>query len=305
MTDFLLDLAGISLGAGGVILLLLLFTRLTGGRYAARWRCWAWVLLGLRLALPFSLPLPAVNTARPAPIVLSAPENAVLYRAVPAVPAQTGLRVPAASSPAPMTVPPAAEPDNGAQTAPAAPEDPKTNTFSLTLGDVLPGVWLLGAVGVLARNGAAHLRFCRYLRRWSVPAEDPQLLREYQWLGARLSFRRLPQLRTCAGLTVPMLAGVVRPVLLLPEDFPPGKARCYALLHELTHCRRRDIRLKALMVWVCALHWFNPAVWLMARAVERDTELACDEGALQWLSRGERAAYGRAILQAAAAGKEL
>ena len=303
MMDFLLDLAGISLGGGGVILLLLLFTRLTGGRYAARWRCWAWVLLGLRLAIPLSLP--AAGAPRPAPIVLTAPENAVLYRAAPTVPAQTGLQVPAVSSPAPMTVPPAVEPDLGAQTAPASPEESKTNTFSLTLGQVLLGVWLLGALGVLMWDGAAHLRFCRYLRRWSAPAEDPQLLREYQWLGERLKLRRMPQLRACAGLTVPMLAGVVRPVLLLPEDFPPGEARCYSLLHELTHYRRRDIRLKTLMVWVCALHWFNPAVWLMARAVERDTELACDEGALQWLSRSERAAYGRAILQAAAAGKEL
>ena len=302
--DFLLNLAGISLGAGGVILLLLLFTKLTGGRYAARWRCWAWVLLGLRLALPFSPPLPVENPSRTAPIVLSAPENAVLYRAAPTAQSQTGLQLPADSSPVPALNPPEAEPDSGVQTAPAAPEATQT-AFSLTLGDVLLGVWLLGAVGVLVWNSAAHLRFCRYLRRWSAPAEDPQLLREYQWLGERLNLRRMPQLCTCAGLTVPMLAGVVRPVLLLPEDFPPGKARCYSLLHELTHYRRRDIWLKTLMVWVCALHWFNPAVWLMAQAVERDTELACDEGALKWLSCGERAAYGRAILQAAAAGKEL
>ena len=300
--DLLLELAGVSLGGGGVILLLLLLTRLTGGRYAARWRCWAWVLLGLRLALPFSL-LPE-RAAPNAPIVLSAPENAVLYRAAPTVPAQTGLQVPAASSPVPATNPPEMEPDRGVQTAPAAPKATQT-AFSLTLGDVLLGVWLLGAVGVLVWDGAAHLRFCRYLRRWSASTEDPQLLREYQWLGERLKLRRMPQLRACAGLTVPMLAGVFRPVLLLPEDFPPGEARCYSLLHELTHYRRRDIQLKTLMVWVCALHWFNPAVWLMARAVERDTELACDEGALKWLSRSERAAYGRAILQAAAAGKEL
>ena len=101
-----------------------------------------------------------------------------------------------------------------------------------------------------------------------------------------------------------MLAWLLRPVLLLPEGRASGRMLHYALLHELTHYRRRDIWLKALMLWVCAVHWFNPLVWLMARAVERDTELACDERAAGRLTAGERAEYGRAILEAAAAGKE-
>ena len=300
--DFILQLVGVSLGGGGVILLLLLLTRLTGGRYAARWRCWAWVLLGLRLALPCSL-LPE-RTAQTAPIVLSAPENTVLYRSAPTAPAQAGLQVPAVSAPAQAIQTPGTEQVSPPPISAAEPEERKPPALSLTLGEVLLGMWGIGAVGVLGWNGAAHLRFCRYLRRWSYPADEPLLVREFNWLGDRLKLLHRPQLRLCPGLTVPMLAGVVRPVLLLPEACPPGEGRCYSLLHELTHYRRRDIWLKTLMVWVCALHWFNPLVWLMARAVARDTELACDEGALKWLSKDERAAYGRAILQAAAAGKE-
>ena len=88
-------------------------------------------------------------------------------------------------------------------------------------------------------------------------------------------------------------------VILLPDPPPRGDGLRYALLHELTHFRRRDIWLKALALWVTALHWFNPLVWVMARAVERDTELACDEAALKALPAGERAAYGRTILSAA------
>ena len=71
-----------------------------------------------------------------------------------------------------------------------------------------------------------------------------------------------------------------------------------SLLHELTHCRRRDIWLKTLAMWVNALHWFNPLAWYMVRAVERDTELACDEDVLRRLPAEQRAAYGRTILSA-------
>ena len=62
--------------------------------------------------------------------------------------------------------------------------------------------------------------------------------------------------------------------------------------------RRRDIWLKALALWVNALHWFNPLAWYMVRLVERDTELACDEAALNTLSPEEHAAYGQTILSA-------
>ena len=101
-----------------------------------------------------------------------------------------------------------------------------------------------------------------------------------------------------------MLAGLLQPVLLLPEGRASGELLHYALLHELTHYRRRDIWFRALLLWVRAVHWFNSLVWLMARAVERDTELACDEGILSRLPPEERGNYGRAILEAAAAGKE-
>lgn len=289
--DFLLQLAGISLGGSGAILLLLLLTRLTSKRYAARWRCWMWLLLGLRLALPLSV-LPE-SAAPSVPIMLTAPENTVIYRS----PARTQPEIP--TLPAVQTAParpsfaPAAEPDRRLVETPG---------FSLTLGQALFGIWLLGTAGVLLWNGIAHLRFCRYVRRWSRLVDDPRLIQEFNQLGDRLKLSHRPQLFFCAGLTVPMLAGLFRPVLLLPEDIPSKETRYCALLHELTHYRRRDIWLKTLMIWVRALHWFNPLVWLMARTVERDTELACDEGALAWLSKEERALYGQAILQAAAAG---
>ena len=96
-----------------------------------------------------------------------------------------------------------------------------------------------------------------------------------------------------------MLAGLLHPCLLLPPKPMDDTRLRHALLHELTHCKRHDIAFKALVLWVCALHWFNPAVWLMRRAVERDLELACDDAALRVLPESERAAYGNTVLQAA------
>lgn len=54
MADFLLRLASLSVGGAAAIALLLAVERLTDLRYAAKWRCLAWLLLCLRLAVPFT-----------------------------------------------------------------------------------------------------------------------------------------------------------------------------------------------------------------------------------------------------------
>ena len=79
MTDFLTSMAGVSLGGGAVILLLAVLAKLTRGRYGARWRCWAWLLLALRLAVPLPL-LPA--GAEAAPIQIQVPPDRVIYQPV-------------------------------------------------------------------------------------------------------------------------------------------------------------------------------------------------------------------------------
>lgn len=294
MTDFLTSMAGVSLGGGAVVLLLVVLAKLTRGRYGARWRCWAWLLLALRLAVPLPL-LPA--GAEAAPIQIQVPPDRVIYQPVrtprpsaaqPSQPIQTAAPTPAVSS-APVPTPvPEAQPTEQAQPAP------------ITVGGVLLALWAAGALAILGWNLAAHLRFTRYLARWCRPVEEADTIRLFNSLCDTLSIHRRPSLRLCPGLAVPMLAGLFRPVLLLPEE-AGGEGLRYALLHELVHYRRRDIWLKTLVLWVNAVHWFNPLVWLMVRSVERDTELACDEGALRRLPREEHAAYGRAILQAVAA----
>lgn len=148
--------------------------------------------------------------------------------------------------------------------------------------------------------GIAHLRFLRHLRRWAKPVHDPETVQLFQWTADRLELERSrrPALLVCPELPAPMLAGVFRPVLLLPAVLEEREDLRFALLHELTHFRRRDILLKALALAANALHWFNPLMWYMVRLVDRDLELACDEDILKCLDAKDYAAYGRAILAA-------
>lgn len=290
MSPILLTLGALTLGGSAAVLLLAWAGRVSRGRYAAKWRCWAWLLLCLRLAVPVPL---AFHGESRAPIRVDVPNPAVTQTPpVTTAPPEGGQSDP---------VLPAA-PENPAPAVPSEPEpsaEPEAKP-AIPISHVLLAVWLAGAAAVLIWNGWSHIRFLSYLRRWSDPVANWDAVQAYNALGDQLKLHRRPRLLVCRGLKVPMLAGLLRPAVLLPQGSMTGEELGCSLLHELTHYRRRDIWLKTLAMWVNTVYWFDPLMWYMVRLVERDTELACDEDALRALPPEAYAVYGQTILTAVA-----
>ncbi len=276
MNDFLIDLISLSLGGAIVIVLLAVVAYCSRSRYAARWRCWVWLALCLRLLIPVSL----IPEKQAPPIQIPIPNNVVIHAPE--------------EHPLPPDVPEENSADRPAAGAPLIDEKPKV----LTLFQIAGVVWGLGASAVAGWAILSHLRFLAYLRRWGKAVTEPEILENFQRVDELLALRQRPALMICKGVKAPMLAGLFRPILLMPEKPMEGRELRYALLHELTHFKRHDIWLKSLCLLVQCLHWFNPAVWYMAHLIERDTELGCDEEALRCLPAAEHAAYGETILHA-------
>lgn len=275
MADFLASLLEVSLALGALAALLLALTPALGRRFAPQWRCWAWLLLALRLAVPLNISLPQ------APVALSAPvgQGAVHSAPAPAAdrPALEGTSAGLWEGPDPAAQGQAPAQSQTVSAPSAAYGDASARAVSPTA--VLFWVWAGGALCFLAAQLASYARFRRLLRRWSSPA------------GV---YGGLP-VRACRAAASPVLAGFLRPVIYLPEALD-GAERDFALLHEYAHFRRRDLWYKLLLVWANALHWFNPLVWLLRRAAERDVELACDALVLRDRDAGFRRQYGRALL---------
>ena len=61
--------------------------------------------------------------------------------------------------------------------------------------------------------------------------------------------RREPRLFRVVGLSSPCLVGLFRPAVLLPQEMP-AEALSWALAHELTHWRRRDLWYQLLQLQV-------------------------------------------------------
>jgi beta-lactamase regulating signal transducer with metallopeptidase domain len=48
------------------------------------------------------------------------------------------------------------------------------------------------------------------------------------------------------------------------------------MLHELGHVQRRDLWASLAGQIACALHWFNPLVWILRKRLNNECEYACD-----------------------------
>ena len=154
-------------------------------------------------------------------------------------------------------------------------------------------VWLAGAgIAGLTVLGLYLLELGRLRRALPLEGKEAEAWRKAHRLRRPLRLGVLP------GLRGPMTYGILRPAILLPEepDWEDPRTRL-ALEHEFVHVRHLDAAWKLLMNLLLAVHWFNPAVWLMSVLLGRDMELSCDESVLLRLGGGERAGFARMLLE--------
>jgi beta-lactamase regulating signal transducer with metallopeptidase domain len=97
----------------------------------------------------------------------------------------------------------------------------------------------------------------------------------------------------------PITWGVLRPVILLPKEAAvwPRERLSVVLRHELAHVARRDCLSQMLALAVCALYWPNPLVWLGARRLRHEAEIAADDAVIE--SGVRPSAYASELLQIA------
>lgn len=103
------------------------------------------------------------------------------------------------------------------------------------------------------------------------------------------------------------MAGLIRPVVVLPADFAAtltrGEVRM-ALAHELAHVRRGDLWLAIVPACARILCFFCPPLWqIPGRHGASAREAACDQIALA-ATGASRARYGRLLLKIVAADNE-
>lgn len=268
-----------------IFIVLLVFRLITGKHLSPAWKVAIWLVLLLRLSLPFTIETGWHPLKAPAPystlLSIAEPQQ---QEQVPVSP-ELSLIEPLQ----PLTIP-------DRQAFGAVTEKKQEVSFHWQV--LLPVVWGIGTVLVLGRSVIKTIRLRQHLtsHRFLPKAE---LVSAYQTIAEQEEIRHIPPLYLVDDLSGPALVAGFHPMVLLPAKIAQNNdtAFRYAIRHELMHYKRLD---HLMLVWIIILQsiwWFHPVTWLMEALLRTDLEAACDASVTQKMNATERLQYASFLLQ--------
>ncbi len=246
---------------GSVLALVLLCIKpLTKRLFTPKWQYYVWLTVLIVMVLPVKLSLPAE------PVQITPIENTS---------SQTQQITPEAQQ----------EPAQ-----PAALEEIAQRP-ALRIPDIPNGIvrisgflWLAVAALLLGYRMTKYIMFLRTIKKYSVP---------------ECSLENIPKrltVRKTELLDAPLIVGLIKPVLYLPQTEIKEDELDYILLHELTHYRRHDLLYKWFAMLVSSIHWFNPFVYIVSRQIDEECEVSCDYEVCKTLTEPQKKDYMAMIL---------
>ncbi|MCG8651182.1 MAG: M56 family metallopeptidase [Pirellulales bacterium] len=140
-------------------------------------------------------------------------------------------------------------------------------------------VYLLGVAALLFRT-AAGFWGGRRLRAAATPLADPHLIKLVARQAKRLELGSVPVVAYCRRVSIPVVVGAIRPMILLPTSLAtglPADQLSLILSHELAHIRRFDPLVHLGQRLLESLLFFHPAVWWISRQISTERENCCDD----------------------------
>ena len=264
------------------------------GRVSARWKYFIWLLITISLCVPVRLPenLALVDFK----VLRSSQQNTQN-------PKITDYAVrPEESQKITETVSSAS---NDMKNLTEIPEQKRTVRYESDkwlgiVAVIFVAVWLSVAVLKLTGELLAYYFSIRNLERMSLQVSDPVSIQMYRAACQKKHVRRIPELRQNAGLTTPLLAGLLHTKLYLPATGYSAEERKLIFYHELTHYCHRDLWYKMLLRICASIYWFNPFLLIMLKEADKDIENLCDAAVVRRVNKKEHKLYRQLLLRTVA-----
>ena len=246
--------------------------------------CFGWLLIALRLLIPLTLPNPLIHEIRPAYLDDTA---------IRPIAGQIKVRLVDAIG------------DLGRVFWQAGNRQAYSDMQKVAVGvdyngypAVLAWIWLGGCVLILLWFIYKNVKFRKTLRNNRIEEISGELKDLYLQLCKE---RKVKPVSVYFTDPVPgaCLVGVFKPYIVLPLITAPQDVK-NVLTHEVCHLKNKDHLWGVLRLFCCAIHWFNPLVWIAASMSRTDSELRCDDRVTGPMNESERKEYANVLVLAAA-----
>lgn len=290
--NLFLSVLEISISTGFIVLILMLLSPFLNMRYAAKWKYWIWLFLALRLIVPISgtdvwtiadnIAKKMMKTEADVEKEGSSEEDADAFLNGPGLNGIGVSRRVIVEIPEQMTVPLEVRSEKSG--------------VRITALDVVAALWLAGCLLILSVHTWIYLHYKNRLMKSGMVLKDTVLLHRIKNLKRELHIRKSVSVVESPEAASPMIIGIFKTVLVLPEEEYGEEELFFILKHELVHLQHKDLYGKLLFVVASALHWFNPCIWLLQKEAVVDMELYCDESVVQGANYAGRKAYTETLL---------
>jgi len=290
-----------SLSGTAIILLLLLLRPLLKERFSKAWQYYIWMIVVVRLLVPYSPEHSLVNDLFHS--------NIIHNLSIEFVNEKTALLDTITNKTASSTQQTSGQQENSVYTVgkptPAEISSPaihsKQTDYIQQMWNVAGILWLIGVTVIFLYKIIHYIQFIRLIQRYAEPIVDSDLIKLYLRISSELGIRKAPRLLQSSQATSPMLIGLFRPTIYLTEFtlLLEKESLTYVLKHELVHHRRHDLWYKWFSELALSLHWFNPFLYCMSNQIISQCEISCDEAVARDLTPEERRVYGNILLNTA------
>ena len=252
---------------GGVVILAVLMLRLILKKAPKKYICLLWILVGLRLLVPFSIESslslqPNMDRYTTVRTEAEMPSQKHTVQAMPAVPEDAAMPDDAE----------AVYGDAFAVSGMDGVEEMEMLVIDWTV--IAAGIWAAVACTLGIYSLISYIRLKSRVREAVIASEGV-------W--------------ECDRLDTAFILGYLRPRIYIPMGLTE-KSKSFILAHERTHLKRGDHWVKLMGFAALAVHWFNPLVWAAYVLLCRDIEMACDEQVIRSMNTEQRKAYSTALL---------
>jgi len=286
ITEFSHWLFTASLKASVMIGILWIVQSLLRTRLPAKWQYALWGLLIIRLVLPIDpqSPMSLFNLSKDVP----PPPQHLMHRALPvtAIPA-----LPVQSSQNGSTI------NTNTKATSAIQKDAKKE-LNITPIQWIALIWMGILIGLLIWILWTNSKLLKSINACK-PILDTRIQNIFVSAQTQIGTSRPVSLCSSASLSVPLIIGLFRPKILLPEQLLQALSEEqleHIFLHELAHMRRGDLWTSLVITCLQALHWFNPFIWWAFRRMRADGEMACDALVLASLGQHRKITYGKTLI---------
>lgn len=320
----------ISITTGVLILLLYGSGSLLDRFYAAGWKCWLWLLLAVRLMIPFAPSFPGApvhlnvngfDTGTVQQILKNVQEGLQIRGETGQIHSENGqseqengqllsrngqLFQEYDLSDQKNGLP---DQENGRQLSDNLQPDRENGSapvqsITVWVNALLPLIWILGILIFSLYQFIKYHVYRKQIIRWSHGVRNPVISGKLEQLKKQMHIMGEISVLVSRRADSPMIIGLIRPALVLPCETYTDQELEFVLRHELTHYQRKDPWRKLFFLTVNAVHWFNPAVYLLFRAADTDMERFCDDRVTQGADAAERKVYMETILMTAVQGRQ-